>query len=176
MLLGVTPAQASEVARITSQRGITQAQWEATEQYKSFACPTGTGRGIGVDMNFTTDQSDDTWFATCNTIEIIALRPIIDTSTATVSIIVPKVDTPTVVTQKITTPTVVTVVTPTTNTATSVAASVDTSTIMVVQPTDTSTAQTAVTALSDVVMATKSGVKVTKKENAKVLVRKKGKK
>jgi hypothetical protein len=48
--------------------------------------------------------------------------------------------------------------------------------IMVNQSTDTPTAITAVTALSNVVMATKSGVKVTKKENAKVLIRKKGKK
>jgi hypothetical protein len=48
--------------------------------------------------------------------------------------------------------------------------------VVVNQPTDTPTAITAVTALSNVVMATKSGVKVTKKENAKVLIRKKGKK
>ena len=47
--------------------------------------------------------------------------------------------------------------------------------VVVNQSTDTSTAITAVTALSNVVMATKSGVKVTKKENAKVLIRKKGK-
>ena len=47
--------------------------------------------------------------------------------------------------------------------------------VVVNQPTDTPTAITAVTALSNVVMATKSGVKVTKKENAKVLIRKKGK-
>jgi hypothetical protein len=48
--------------------------------------------------------------------------------------------------------------------------------LMVNQPTDTLTATTAVTALSNVVMATKSGVKVIKKENGKVLIRKKGKK
>jgi hypothetical protein len=48
--------------------------------------------------------------------------------------------------------------------------------VVVNQSTDTPTAITAVTALSNVVMATKSGVKVTKKENAKVLIRKKGKK
>ena len=48
--------------------------------------------------------------------------------------------------------------------------------VVVNQTTDIPTAITAVTALSDVVMATKSGVKVTKKENAKILIRKKGKK
>ena len=47
--------------------------------------------------------------------------------------------------------------------------------VVVNQPTDTPTAITAVTALFNMVMATKSGVKVTKKENAKVLIRKKGK-
>ncbi len=88
-ILGITTANASEISRITSQRGVTQAQWEATDEYKSFTCPEGTGRGVGVDMNFTTDRSDDTWFATCNIretrapLEVITPTPVIDTSTAT---------------------------------------------------------------------------------------------
>ena len=52
-------------SRITSSPGLTQAQWEATSTYKSFVCPTGSGRAVGVDMNFTTTRSDDTWFAYC---------------------------------------------------------------------------------------------------------------
>jgi hypothetical protein len=52
-------------SRITSSPGLTQAQWEATSIYKSFVCPTGSGRAAGVDMNFTTKQSDDRWFAYC---------------------------------------------------------------------------------------------------------------
>ena len=52
-------------SRITSSRGLTQAQWEATSTYKSFVCPTGSGKAVGVDMNFTTTQSDDRWFAYC---------------------------------------------------------------------------------------------------------------
>ena len=52
-------------SRITSSPGLTQAQWEATSTYKSFVCPTGSGKAVGVDMNFTTTRSDDTWFAYC---------------------------------------------------------------------------------------------------------------
>ena len=52
-------------SRITSSPGLTQAQWEATSTYKSFVCPTGSGKAAGVDMNFTTTQSDDRWFAYC---------------------------------------------------------------------------------------------------------------
>ncbi len=51
--------------RITSDPGFTQSQWEATATYQSFSCPSGSGRGMGVDMNFTTDRSDDRWFAYC---------------------------------------------------------------------------------------------------------------
>ena len=43
------------------------------------------------------------------------------------------------------------------------------------QSIDTATIPTIVTALSDVVMVTKNGIKITKKENAKVLIRKKKK-
>ena len=52
-------------SRITSSAGLTQAQWEATNTYKSFVCPTGSGKAVGVDMNFTTTRSDDRWFAYC---------------------------------------------------------------------------------------------------------------
>ena len=183
MLLGITPANAKEISRITSQRGISQAEWEATDQYKSFVCPEGTGKGIGVDINFTTDRSDDTWFATCNTIEVFAPRPIIDTATVTAAVVAPRVDTQTVVTQKIDTPTVLTVVTQS-NTQTQpaiVAPVVETKTV-IVQPiakVDTSTvtsSTTSVTQLSDVIWGLKDQVTAIKKETAKTLIRKKGKK
>ena len=54
--------------RITSSPGVTQAAWEASSTYQSWRtthCPTGSGMGIGSDMNFTTSQSDDTWYAYC---------------------------------------------------------------------------------------------------------------
>jgi hypothetical protein len=82
-LITVANANANEVARITSERGVTQAQFEASSQFQSFICPEGTGRGIGIDMNFTTDRSDDTWFMTCNIIGKIIPRPLpVETVTA----------------------------------------------------------------------------------------------
>jgi hypothetical protein len=51
--------------KIRSAAGVTQSQWEATSTYLAFNCPAGSGRGTGVDLNFTTDRSDDTWFAYC---------------------------------------------------------------------------------------------------------------
>ena len=96
-----TPAFANEISgtRITSERGITQSQWEATDLYKSHTCPDGAGKGMGVDMNFTADRSDDTWFAYCDKREIIAVipTPVIDTTTAIITpVITPTVDTKTV--------------------------------------------------------------------------------
>lgn len=181
MLLGITPANAKEISRITSQRGISQAEWEATDQYKSFVCPEGTGKGIGVDINFTTDRSDDTWFATCNTIQVFAPRPIMDTPTVTVLVVAPRVDTPTVVTQKIDTPTVLTVVTQSNTQPTPVAPVVETKTVIIQliakvdTPTVTSLTTTTVQ-LSDVIWELKDKVVIIKKETAKTLIRKKGKK
>ena len=51
--------------RISSSAGMTQSQWEATSTYQAFTCPSGAGRGIGVDLNFTTDRSDDVQYAYC---------------------------------------------------------------------------------------------------------------
>jgi len=60
-------ATGSEIpgTRISSAPGLTQSQWEATDTYKAFSCPVGAGNGIGVDLNFTTTNSDDTQFAYC---------------------------------------------------------------------------------------------------------------
>lgn len=78
---GVAPATAevdpfpgvayqAEIAgtRITSAAGMTQSDWEASATYQSWRathCAAGSGMGIGVDLNFTTDRSDDTWYAYC---------------------------------------------------------------------------------------------------------------
>ena len=185
LLLGIAPAQAGEISRVTSQRGVTQAQWEATDQYKFFVCPTGTGRGGGVDMNFTTDQSDDTWFATCNTIEVFAPRPMIDIPTVTIPVVAPRVDTPTVVTQKIDTPTVVTIITqsntqpaPITPVVEIKTAIVETKTAIVEPITNVPTVtslKTTTVQLSDVIWGLKNQVTEMKKLNAKILVRTKKK-
>lgn len=179
MLLGVTPANAEEIVGIIkSAPGESQASFVARNSFKSFSCEAGTTRVDGVDLNFTSTSSDDVYFAYCVKTKlqpapiITPIVPVVDTTTtATATVIAtPIVTIPAL--YEIETQTVVPII----NTATSVATSRDTSTLMVVQSTDTSTAQAAVTALSTVIMATKSGVKVTKKENAKVLIRKKGKK
>jgi hypothetical protein len=80
-LFGIAPASAEDdpfpgVAyqaeipgtRITSSPGVTQSQWEASGTYQSWLtthCPAGSGMGVGTDLNFTTDRSDDTWYAYC---------------------------------------------------------------------------------------------------------------
>ena len=60
-------ATGSEIpgTRISSAPGVIQSQWESTDTYKAFSCPAGAGNGTGVDMNFTTTNSDDTYFAYC---------------------------------------------------------------------------------------------------------------
>jgi hypothetical protein len=80
-----TPAFATEISgtRITSQRGVSQAEWEATDLYKSHTCPNDAGKGIGVDMNFTADRSDDTWFVYCDKREVAIQIPIYKTDTPT---------------------------------------------------------------------------------------------
>lgn len=62
---GVSSGAEIPGTKIWSQPGVTQSQWESTDTYKSFSCPAGTGNGGGVDMNFTTSNSDDRWFAYC---------------------------------------------------------------------------------------------------------------
>jgi hypothetical protein len=93
-LTSISPvAQANEVARIQSAPGQSQSSWIATAEFQAFQCPTGTSRGGGVDMNFTTDSRDDYYFATCSEVTSPAITPnptpttspsVSDTSTATV--------------------------------------------------------------------------------------------
>lgn len=58
------------VATISSQPGQTQAQWISTDAYKSFTCPSGAGRAIGIDLKGTTSNSDDIWTVSCVRVEI----------------------------------------------------------------------------------------------------------
>ena len=64
--IGIPPASAATVSRLDSAPGQSQADWEATDAYKAFICPEGTLRGGGVDLNFTSDRSDDKYFVTCD--------------------------------------------------------------------------------------------------------------
>lgn len=63
---GVAPAYSATISRIESAPGQSQSDWEASDAYKAFVCPDGTLRGIGVDLNFTTDRGDDKQFVTCD--------------------------------------------------------------------------------------------------------------
>ena len=62
---GVSTGSEIPGTKVTSAPGVTQSQWESTSAYQSFSCPAGAGRGMGVDLNFTTDRGDDTWYAYC---------------------------------------------------------------------------------------------------------------
>ena len=87
----------ANAAGIRSANGQSQSAWEATAEYQSFQCPEGTSRGGGVDMNFTTDRSDDYYFVECNPIVVYVPTPtpistqpapsvpVVDTQTATTS-------------------------------------------------------------------------------------------
>lgn len=139
-----TPAFATEISgtRITSERGITQSQWEATDLYKSHTCPDGAGKSIGIDMNFTTDRSDDTWFTYCYAREIITVipTPVTDTTTAVITPVIP----PTVNTQTVSTPstnsTNTNTITPTVETET---AQIDTQTAITQETTTITTSSSA---------------------------------
>jgi hypothetical protein len=71
---GVSTGAEIPGSKIWSQPGVTQSQWESTDTYKAFSCPSGAGNGMGVDMNFTTSNSDDRWFAYC----VKTWRPSVD--------------------------------------------------------------------------------------------------
>jgi hypothetical protein len=53
------------VATISSIPGQTQAEWENSEVYKSFSCPSGSGRAITIDLKGTTSNADDVWSVNC---------------------------------------------------------------------------------------------------------------
>lgn len=109
---------------IQSPRGISQSAWQASETYKNFQCPDGTGRGEGVDMNFTTDRSDDYYFVTCN--PIVIYTPSIPFTTPTVS---ETSTVTTVVTTPVTNTETTTAVTSSTTNTSSATSSVTTSTL-----------------------------------------------
>ena len=82
VVVGFAPATAATVSRLDSAPGQSQSDWEATDAYKAFTCPEGTLRGGGVDLNFTTDRSDDKYFVTCDEPSPVS-TPTPDSSTVT---------------------------------------------------------------------------------------------
>ena len=59
------PVSFANADGIKSPLGMRQAEWMATSTYQNFQCPAGTVKSEGVDMNFTSDNNDDYWFANC---------------------------------------------------------------------------------------------------------------
>lgn len=52
--------------KISSDPGQSQSSWEASAAYKNMsACPVGSGRAIEVNLNFTSDRSDDVYSTYC---------------------------------------------------------------------------------------------------------------
>jgi hypothetical protein len=123
LLLGtITTANAD--LYVESPRGVTQAEWNNSDSYKNFNCPSGYARGEGVDMNFTTNRADDFWFVNCSPIVVYEPTPIYTPT-----------PTPTATQSETSTATVVsTVTTPTNNTPSNVVTDTSTAT------TDTATA------------------------------------
>ena len=115
---------------IQSPRGISQSAWNASSTYLNFQCPSGTARGEGVDMNYTTDRSDDYYFVECNPIVVYTPTPT-PTPTPTTIASTTVSDTSTVTTVAPTTTTVTTTTntvsatTTDTNTATTTATTTD---------------------------------------------------
>jgi hypothetical protein len=75
LVIALASAQSASADGIRSPLGMSQADWNASETYKNFVCPQGTSRGEGVDMNFTTNRSDDFYFVTCKP-TVIYVEPI----------------------------------------------------------------------------------------------------
>ena len=101
LCLVATPAYADST-RIESPRGITQSEWNASDAYRNFQCADNQSRGEGVDMNFTTNRSDDYWFVECTTRIVVPIFTPVPTPTPT-STQSPSTTTPTVVAPETTT-------------------------------------------------------------------------
>jgi hypothetical protein len=95
LVIALASAQSANADGIRSPLGISQAEWNASETYKNFVCPQNTSRGEGVDMNFTTTQSDDFWFVNCNPIIQIAPRPVHVEQFPSPTLVVTPITTPT---------------------------------------------------------------------------------
>ena len=53
------------VATVSSLPGQSQSDWENSDVYKSFICPSGAGRAISIDLNGTVSRADDVWTVNC---------------------------------------------------------------------------------------------------------------
>ena len=77
------------VATASSLPGQSQVEWENSDAYKSFVCPSGAGRAISIDLNGTVSRSDDIWTVSCVQVGVdanIAGESITAQSSATISL------------------------------------------------------------------------------------------
>lgn len=56
---GVATGQEIPGYRVSGLPGQSQASFEATAAAQNFTCPSGAGKGLSVDLNFTTSNADD---------------------------------------------------------------------------------------------------------------------
>jgi hypothetical protein len=67
------------VAKLSSEPGQSQADWEKSESYTAFVCPGGAGKSLSLDLNGTISKSDDIWTLSC--IEVTDLNSRLETVT-----------------------------------------------------------------------------------------------
>jgi hypothetical protein len=91
MVLALVTAQTASAFDLESPRGISQDQWNKSNEYQNFQCPANTARGEGVDMNFTTNRADDFYFVTCTPVQIPTKIEIVETATVVTPITTPPV-------------------------------------------------------------------------------------
>jgi hypothetical protein len=53
------------VATVSSLPGQSQLDWEKSDVYKFFVCPSGSGRAISIDLKGTVSRGDDVWTVSC---------------------------------------------------------------------------------------------------------------
>jgi hypothetical protein len=67
------------VAKLSSEPGQSQTEWEKSESYTAFVCPGGAGKSLSLDLNGTISKSDDIWTLSC--IEVTDLNSRLETLT-----------------------------------------------------------------------------------------------
>jgi hypothetical protein len=84
----VLPISVANANGIQSPLGISHADWHASSDFKNFQCPQGTSRSEGINLNFTTDESDDFLFVECYPTPIW-VNPILNTPSDTATVTTP---------------------------------------------------------------------------------------
>jgi hypothetical protein len=66
-----------------SVAGLSLADWQATETFTAFSCPSGYGKKTDINLNGTASTSDDQWIVSCALIPVLTeTSTVVDTATA----------------------------------------------------------------------------------------------